>query len=415
MTIPAISQAQVPAHIQARMGQSRLADSVGGGIGATIDYPRISVRGGRFRIIEDGQEFTLNTLELPVVIVGANPRLTKMFYADRYNPDAQGGAPDCFSMDGQYPDSTASRPQHTTCATCPRNAWVKQTRDDGSVVEGKECQDTKRLAVIAAGQPEAKVHLLSVTPSALKNINLYQKELVQHGLSPEFVITRVGMNTDRGFPQLTFAYHGMVDEATLAQVDALIDSDKVKEVCGLLNKPLEIMDAGTTLPVPAAQPAPALPPVPERPMQVPDVRLDHPIETKHLAGAFPSPAPQPIPPLTGGWPVAAQPAPQPAPPPLQSGFAQPAPQAAPAPDPWPAPAPAPAPVQAPPAPAPAPVQEPPADPAQVAQEAIGDDGIPDDMFPQPAPQTAPQPAPPPESGRDLLGEVSAMLGGQTDD
>ena len=101
MNMPMIQPGNIPAHIQARMGQSKLAQDMGGGIGSTIDYPRISIRGGRFRIIDDGVEETLNLLELPVVIVGANPNLTKQYYIDNYDPDSQGQGPNCFSMDGQ--------------------------------------------------------------------------------------------------------------------------------------------------------------------------------------------------------------------------------------------------------------------------------------------------------------------------
>jgi hypothetical protein len=81
---------KIPAHLAARMGQpSALAQALAGGISTSGDYSRISIKGSRFRIIEDGTETVLKETQLDVVIVGANPRLSKTWYAKEWNKDSE--------------------------------------------------------------------------------------------------------------------------------------------------------------------------------------------------------------------------------------------------------------------------------------------------------------------------------------
>ena len=70
------SNVQVPAHLVDKINApSSLAESLMGGMssGTGEGYPRISIKGSRFRIVEDGTETVLETTGLDVVVVGANP------------------------------------------------------------------------------------------------------------------------------------------------------------------------------------------------------------------------------------------------------------------------------------------------------------------------------------------------------
>jgi len=64
----------------------------GGGI------PRISIRAGRYRLSEDGVETTVG-VTLDTIIVGANPRVSKVFYAKAFDASAENVRPDCWSND----------------------------------------------------------------------------------------------------------------------------------------------------------------------------------------------------------------------------------------------------------------------------------------------------------------------------
>jgi len=227
-----LANVKVPAHLAARMGQpSALAQALAGGItGGSGDFSRISIKGSRFRIVEDGTETVLKETQLDVVIVGANARLSKAWYAKEWNKDSEPQAPDCYSLDGVGPHPDSTSPQNDLCASCPHNAWGSKVTPNGQQV--KACADKKRLAVVAADDATGPVYLLEVTPAALKGLNAYQKELSVHGIAPEIARTRISFDTDASFPKLKFGFGGYLDEETMGAVDDLFGSDKVKEITG---------------------------------------------------------------------------------------------------------------------------------------------------------------------------------------
>ncbi len=246
---------QVPAYLAARVGQpSALAQSIAGGIGGGESFPRISIKGSRFRIVEGGNETVLDSTTLDVVIVGANPRLSKTWYAKTWTPDSEPSSPDCFSLNGVSPDASSTDPQNDLCASCPQNAWGSKITPQGKQV--KACADQKRLAVVAADDPTGPVYLLQVTPAALKDLNAYQKELSVRGIAPEIVRTRVGFDTDASFPKIKFGFGGFLEEDTINAVDKLFGSQEVLEITGeLASAPVAVPQVAAAAPV-APKPAP---------------------------------------------------------------------------------------------------------------------------------------------------------------
>jgi hypothetical protein len=222
---------QIPAHLAARVGKpSALAQALAGGINAGSDFPRISIKGARFRIVEDGTETVINQTHLDVVMVGANPRLSKTWYAKEWSKDAEPSAPDCYSLDGVSPNTDSTNPQNDLCASCKWNAWGSKVAPNGQQL--KACSDKKRLAVVAADDPSGPVYLLEVTPAALRGLNAYQKELSVRGIAPEIVRTRIGFDTDASFPKLTFGFGGFLDEDTMVIVDQLPGTAQVTAITG---------------------------------------------------------------------------------------------------------------------------------------------------------------------------------------
>ena len=226
-----LANVQIPAHLATKVGQpSALSQSIASGISSGQSFPRISIKGARFRIIEDGTETVLDTTSLDVVIVGANPKLSKTFYAKAWDKDAEPSAPDCFSLDGVRPHPESEGPQNDVCASCPHNAWGSKTGPQGQQL--KACTDQKRLAVVAADDPEGPVYLLQVTPAALKGLNSYHKELSVRGIPAEVVKTKIGFDTDASFPKLKFSFGGFLDEGTYAAVEPLFGAESVLEITG---------------------------------------------------------------------------------------------------------------------------------------------------------------------------------------
>jgi hypothetical protein len=252
---------QVPAHLASKVGKpSALAQSLMGGMSSNADsYPRISIKGARFRIVEDGNETVLDSNVLEAVIVGANPRLSKTWYAKAWTPDAEPSAPDCFSLDGVSPHVDSTDPQNDLCASCQQNAWGSKVTPQGQQI--KACADQKRLAVVAADDPDGAVYLLQVTPAALKGLNAYQKELSVRGIAPEIVRTKISFDTNASFPKLQFSFGGFNDEDTQNAVDKLFGTDEVKVITGevaLTSKPAEVpaieKQAEPVAPAPAPEP-----------------------------------------------------------------------------------------------------------------------------------------------------------------
>jgi hypothetical protein len=252
---------KVPAHLAGRIGQpSALAQALGGGIGSGESIPRISLKGARFRIKEGESETVLDSTTLDIVIVGANPRLSKTWYAKAWTPDAEPSAPDCSSLDGIRPSTDSTDPQNDLCATCPHNAWGSKVTPMGQKV--KACSDLKRLAVVAADDPTGPIYLLQVTPAALKGLNQYQRELAMRGIAPEIVKTRISFDTDASFPKLNFGFGGFLDEAAMEAVDALFGSTEVKSITGEeaaapvakleVEKPKPLLVKPKAIPAPAA-------------------------------------------------------------------------------------------------------------------------------------------------------------------
>lgn len=191
-------------------------------------HPRISIKGGVFSAT--GTDTSIDPNSLEIVIVGANPRLSKTWYEKPWSDGGDVSAPECFSLDGISPDPKAEYPQNDICATCPMNAWGSRITDSGQQV--KACSDQKRLAVVLHDNPDGEVFLLQVTPASLKGLNQYQKQLSVRGIPPEIVKTRIAFDTDAKFPKLTFNFGGFLSDDVQAIVDELFGSDTVKKITG---------------------------------------------------------------------------------------------------------------------------------------------------------------------------------------
>jgi hypothetical protein len=227
----------VPAHLAQYVGKpSALAQSLSGGLasGGGEGFPRIGIKGGRFRIHEGDTETVLDSTTIDVVIVASNPRLSKTWYAKAWDKDSEPSAPDCFSLDGVSPDPQSTNPQNDLCASCPQNAWGSKVTPTGQQI--KACADKKRLAVVSADDAAGPVYLLEVTPAALKGLNQYQKELVMRGIAPEIVTTKVSFDTDASFPKLKFGFGGFNTPEIQEAVNPLFGSDDVRQITGEVNR-----------------------------------------------------------------------------------------------------------------------------------------------------------------------------------
>lgn len=261
---------KIPAHLVDRIGQpSALGDAIGGGLSSGAEFPRISIKGSRFRLIDGGAESVLDTTALEVVVVGANPGLSKAWYATAWNPDAEPSAPDCYSLEGDKPHPDSTQPQNDLCAGCPQNAWGSRITPQGTKV--KACADKKRLAVVSADDVSGPIYLLEVTASALKGLSAYQAGLKMRKIPTECVRTTVLFDTEASYPKLKFKFSGLLDEDTQKLVDPLFKSDIIKQITGEATAMSTLkVDAvtATTAPPVVKKPAPVMIPVTPAPKPV---------------------------------------------------------------------------------------------------------------------------------------------------
>lgn len=227
----------LPAHIARRAkGRSNnaLTSHVGNG-----GYPVLSIKGKVFTLVKqderkvitrelDGEQVPAAALE--IVIVAANPNLSKVWYINGYE-DGSNAKPDCFSNDGIKPDVSIEKPQSKKCADCPKNVWAS-----GANGKGKACGDSRRVAVAAPDQINEPM-LLRVPAASLKPLAEYGKKLDNRGTSFDSVVTKIKFEMEESTPKLVFIPVGFLDEDQLEQVDEAIKSDKVQQIIGLQSAP----------------------------------------------------------------------------------------------------------------------------------------------------------------------------------
>ena len=211
---------QVPAHIAARIEARKMnatTSAIADALAGFAAPPRISIRGSRFRLVEGGVETVVGT-ELDVVIVGANPHTSKVFFGGEYDPEADNLRPDCSSADGKTPDANIDSPVCGSCAQCPNNVLGSKITQQGN--KSKLCSDVRYLAVVPAADPH-KVYSMNISVMAMKPLRMYSQGLGNYGIVPEEVVTKLCFDTDASYPLVTFARGNFLPEAAIAAIEGV--------------------------------------------------------------------------------------------------------------------------------------------------------------------------------------------------
>jgi hypothetical protein len=221
---------QVPAHIAARVAAraGQKSPVLSALLSEGFSFPKISIRGSRYRLVEDAVETVVGTT-LDVIIVGSNPQVSKIWYSKPFD-GADAVKPDCFPNDGVKPDSTVESPFHSNCSGCPNNILGSKVTPNGS--KTTICGSQRHLAVVPADDP-TKVYGLTVTVSAMKALREYMKDLSNYGLIPEEVVTELGFDEGASFPKITFRQkptNGFVPEKALKLIEEICASSEVRVV-----------------------------------------------------------------------------------------------------------------------------------------------------------------------------------------
>ncbi len=261
--IPFKDDGKLPAHLQGAAAVHN--DELAGGVSS--GYPVLSFKGKTWSLREGGSSSIIMKPDdedevassLEVVILKANPHLSKVYYESGYT-EGSDAKPTCYSHNGIAPAADAERPQCATCAMCPHNAWGSRISENGS--KGKACSDSRRVAVAAAGDI-ARPMLLRIPAATLKDLAGYAQMLTQRNAPYQAVVTKIGFDPTVAHPKLTFKAVRWLDADEYAEVQSVMETETVRQIVGAEAAPARAVDAIAHLaPKPAhVEPAPA----PEKP------------------------------------------------------------------------------------------------------------------------------------------------------
>lgn len=286
--VPFKDDGQLPAHLSGAFGDLHNTDLQSGVSGG---YGVISFKGKTWSLNEGGNLTYIMRPDNPdeiassleVVLVKANPALSKVYYEGGYT-EGSTEKPVCHSNDGLKPAADAASPQCGTCAACPHNAWGSRISDAGS--KGKACADSRRIAVVPSGEL-GRPMLLRVPAATLKDLSQYAAMLQQRNAPYQAVVTKVGFDPTVAHPKLTFKAIRWLSAEEASEVATTMKSELVTQILGagyvapMQPVAKEVEDLG---PRPEA-PKVAKPRVPTKPKAVEPVAEEAPEEA-------PAPAPR---------------------------------------------------------------------------------------------------------------------------
>ena len=176
---------------------------------------------GTFKRLINGEQIG-NALrgEIEVIIVGALPKVSRVYYAEKYDPNKEATLPDCWSNLGDKPESNVPAAAHSNCTDCPMN--VKGSGENGS----KACRYQRRISVLVANDPTGDIYQFNVPAKSLfgkgtGNVHpfeSYVKFLVGNGESPDTVVTKISYDDNADSLELLFSPMRSVSDTEWAMV-----------------------------------------------------------------------------------------------------------------------------------------------------------------------------------------------------
>lgn len=244
----------LPAHLQNKAAKQSNAAALGGIGGGT--FPRISIRGSRWRAIIDGEENVLDLPVLKVVIVAANPNLSKMYFTKAYDANSDDQAPDCYSNDGIRPDARSEHVQSENCASCKHNVWGSKITPAGK--KTRACADSKRVALLASDDLEGDLYGLNIPAASLRHLRDYVEKLDKRNIPITGVETSLSFDVDQSYPLILFTPSRYLTPEEFAVVESRLSDDQINVITGTKNEPMQ-----ESLPAPAPAAAPTAPEAPK--------------------------------------------------------------------------------------------------------------------------------------------------------
>jgi hypothetical protein len=191
--------------VEARaVGVSELTKSLAGAGGRT--NRRIVAKNGVFRKMVNGEEVGKLKGELNIIVVNALPSVSRVFYIEKYDPDAEATLPNCWSNLGEKPEESVSEPQAPNCQSCPQNV-----AGSGGGTR-RACAFQRRIAIILENDPSGEVYQMNLASKTIFGkgegrvhpFDSYTRYLAANGESIDGIVTTVSFDEDADQTKLFF-------------------------------------------------------------------------------------------------------------------------------------------------------------------------------------------------------------------
>jgi hypothetical protein len=207
----------------------RLMGGVGGGM------PRISIRGGRFRLIEGGEQVSVSRSDSMNIMVVEAATISRTYYEGTYDPENP-APPTCWSHDSNVPAPEVPEDQRKAarCADCPMN--IKGSGQGQS----RACRFAQRMAVMLEGDLE-KVYQIQIPATSIfgeakgkdMGMQAYVKFLHARNAPIQAVMTEMRFDEDSETPKLFFKPARALTEGEVEAVLGKRSAPEVKEAITL--------------------------------------------------------------------------------------------------------------------------------------------------------------------------------------
>lgn len=178
-------------------------------VATTTSVRRIQTNtNGTFKRIVGGEQIGKAIRgEFNAIIVSMLPKVSRTFYAGKYDPNAKPTLPDCWSNNGDVPEAKAPRRQAANCASCPNN--IDGSGENG---KGKACRFQRRVALLLEGDVSGDVYQFNIPAKSLFGkgngithpFESYVRFLAANEESIDYVVTNIAYNLDADTMELQF-------------------------------------------------------------------------------------------------------------------------------------------------------------------------------------------------------------------
>jgi len=209
---------------------------------------------------------------LPVVVIAANPHLSKVYFKGKYVKGSS-DEPLCRSSDGVRPDGDVAEKQNANCASCPQNQWGSKI-SEFSGKEIKACADKKQLAVLPAQDSTFRALGFTISGGSLGDWGKYVQALSGRGYPVNELVTNITFDaTANGV--LNFGFNRFLTDDEAAKFKLRANGDDVKAIVApvrALALPAPEQFQQLAPPVAAPTPAAFAPPVQPAPVSTAPVQ-----------------------------------------------------------------------------------------------------------------------------------------------